>query len=252
MSCYGCYGSLPNPMAGVGYFGGMTGNFGMYGLAPAPINPDPIDPLGLGNMPMYGTPATEAPQYLRTPSIGTPSIVPAPAPIGPIPPAIGPLPTNPILSPPSPTTSLSAPGTLAPSIEPLPVKVSPPNQGPIIPQPKSGTPSGRTNASVSPAAGETPAPLSGSIIIKLPANAKLYVDDNLIKGESSAERHFHSPALEKGSVYFYMVRVEVMKDDKRVTEEQKVRVRAGETTNVSFNHLKSKEQKDPTSVAEAR
>ena len=73
-----------------------------------------------------------------------------------------------------------------------------------------------------------------------------------MKGDASAERHFHSPALERGEVYYYMVRVEVMKKDKLAKEEQKVRVRAGETTKVSFEHLKGKDKKDINSVAEAR
>ena len=95
-SCYGCYGSLPS-LDGVGYSGfAGTGNFGMYGIAHVPINPDPIDPLGLSYpQPTYANPALSAPIYSN----------PATAPL---------VPATPRLNAPSPASPLTTPSPLFP------------------------------------------------------------------------------------------------------------------------------------------
>jgi uncharacterized protein (TIGR03000 family) len=70
----------------------------------------------------------------------------------------------------------------------------------------------------------------------LPADAKLYVDDHLMKSTSS-RRNFHTPELEPGPRYFYDVRIEMVRDGKTVTETRRVVLKAGQEVAVSFTNL---------------
>jgi uncharacterized protein (TIGR03000 family) len=84
------------------------------------------------------------------------------------------------------------------------------------------------------------APASGSarLVIEMPADAKLYIDDNPVK--STAElRQFYTPTLEANQTYFYDVRVEMIKDNKLVTENKRVFVRANDVVRESFKTTKS-------------
>jgi uncharacterized protein (TIGR03000 family) len=71
------------------------------------------------------------------------------------------------------------------------------------------------------------------LVVALPANAKLYVDDNLTKSTSS-RRSFVTPELQPGQSYFYVLRAEVDRDGKTVAQSKKVTVRAGQTVETSF------------------
>jgi uncharacterized protein (TIGR03000 family) len=74
------------------------------------------------------------------------------------------------------------------------------------------------------------------VIVDLPADAKLFVDDQQMKSTSS-RRNFHTPELERGLRYFYDVRVEFLRDGKTVTETRRVVLKAGQEVAVSFSNL---------------
>jgi uncharacterized protein (TIGR03000 family) len=81
---------------------------------------------------------------------------------------------------------------------------------------------------------DTMAPAPATILVSLPADAKLTVDGNSTVS-TSAKRTFVSPALERGKAYSYTLTAEVVRDGKPVAVTQKVVVRAGEETNVSLD-----------------
>jgi uncharacterized protein (TIGR03000 family) len=74
------------------------------------------------------------------------------------------------------------------------------------------------------------------VIVELPADARLYVDDQLMK-TTSARRVFSTPTLEKGQTYYYILRAEVMRDGKTQTDTRRVLVRAGQEIKASFSDL---------------
>jgi uncharacterized protein (TIGR03000 family) len=76
------------------------------------------------------------------------------------------------------------------------------------------------------------------VIIDLPANAKLYVDDRLSRS-TEEQRHFETPELTPGKAYQYDLRVEWTQDGKPVTETKKIVVRAGQITRASFKDVES-------------
>jgi uncharacterized protein (TIGR03000 family) len=73
-----------------------------------------------------------------------------------------------------------------------------------------------------------------TIVVTLPAEAKLLVDGNATTS-TSGRRVFISPALERGMEYSYTLTAEVVRDGKTETRTEKVAVRAGEETNVNIN-----------------
>jgi uncharacterized protein (TIGR03000 family) len=91
---------------------------------------------------------------------------------------------------------------------------------------------------------ETPARL----VVELPADAKLFVDDQLMK-TSSARRIFNTPALQVGQTYYYILRAEVEIDGKPVAETKRVLVRAGEEVKANFAELAAAARKKETVVA---
>ena len=90
------------------------------------------------------------------------------------------------------------------------------------------------------------------LIVELPADAKLYIDDKLMK-TASAQRTFNTPKLEAGESYYYVLRAELQVDGKTITENQRVIVRTGETARASFKELEAvaKRNKDEPPVATA-
>jgi len=70
-----------------------------------------------------------------------------------------------------------------------------------------------------------------TIVVVLPADAKLTVDGNATRS-TSAERTFVSPTLEQGKEYFYTLQAETLKDGNAQVVTKRVSVRAGELTRV--------------------
>jgi len=74
------------------------------------------------------------------------------------------------------------------------------------------------------------------VFVSLPADATLTIDGHATTS-TSAQRTFVSPTLEAGKDYQYTLKAEMVRDGKAVTEIKTVVVRAGETTEVSFDTL---------------
>jgi uncharacterized protein (TIGR03000 family) len=79
--------------------------------------------------------------------------------------------------------------------------------------------------------GEVAAP--ATIVVNLPADAKLLIDDNATTSTTD-RRVFVSPDLKPGKEYHYTLKAEVVRDGKAVTMEEKIIVKAGEETKVSL------------------
>jgi uncharacterized protein (TIGR03000 family) len=79
-------------------------------------------------------------------------------------------------------------------------------------------------------------PNQARLIVELPANARLYIDDQLMQ-TPSGRRTFNSPVIEPGQAYYYMARAEVVIDGKTYTETKRAVVRAGQVTQVTFQEL---------------
>jgi len=86
-------------------------------------------------------------------------------------------------------------------------------------------------------------PSQGTVVVQLPADAKLYVDGQLAP-LTSASRSFVTPDLQTGRDYYYTLKAEATRDGRTVAQSKKVVVRAGAVANVEFGDLRS------TTVAE--
>jgi uncharacterized protein (TIGR03000 family) len=97
-------------------------------------------------------------------------------------------------------------------------------EGPVMPK-AEGTSEIRMEASV-------PANRA-RLIVEVPEDAKLYIDDQLMK-TTSARRNFSTPDLEPGQTYYYMLRVEVTRDNTRHSETRRVLIRPGQEAKATF------------------
>src|SRR5439155_15670339 len=81
-----------------------------------------------------------------------------------------------------------------------------------------------------------PAPATdvARITVRLPAEARLYIDGTLCPLTSDT-RTFNTPALESGRRYFYTMRMEVNRDGQPVRESRRVIVAPGERVDVNLN-----------------
>lgn len=80
---------------------------------------------------------------------------------------------------------------------------------------------------------ETLAPAPATIVVELPADAKLLID-NAATTSTGSSRIFQSPTLNPGKEYHYTLKAEVVRDGKPVKAEQVVTVTAGEITPVKL------------------
>ncbi len=110
-----------------------------------------------------------------------------------------------------------------------------PNAPEMIPPPKTEEKKSGTSSA---------APDRAKVIVQLPADARLYVDDHPIK-TTRDNQAFNTPRLEPGQTYYYEVRAEAVRDGKPVVESKRVLVRAGQEVTVSFPKL----EKDPNGIA---
>lgn len=72
-----------------------------------------------------------------------------------------------------------------------------------------------------------------TIIVSLPADARLIVD-GAPTNSTSDRRTLVTPALEVGSTFVYTMQAEVVRDGRTVAQTQEVTVRGGETSTVRF------------------
>jgi uncharacterized protein (TIGR03000 family) len=73
-----------------------------------------------------------------------------------------------------------------------------------------------------------------TIVVTLPADAKLTIGDTLTQS-TSAVRTFSSPALDRGQDYYYTLKAEVVRDGRTVTTSKQVTVRAGSESRVTID-----------------
>jgi uncharacterized protein (TIGR03000 family) len=90
-------------------------------------------------------------------------------------------------------------------------------------------------------ASEVSEPAPGHVVVNLPEDARLTVDD-VACPLTSARRAFNTPDLQPGRTYFYVLKVEAMRDGQTVTQSKRVTVRAGEETTVEFGELRASRQ----------
>lgn len=91
-------------------------------------------------------------------------------------------------------------------------------------------------AATPPAGSGNPNPATqkaAQLIIEKPADAKVFVDEMPVRSEGTTQT-FSTPALNPSQAYYYMVRVETVRDGKPQSESRRVIVRAGETVQESF------------------
>jgi uncharacterized protein (TIGR03000 family) len=75
---------------------------------------------------------------------------------------------------------------------------------------------------------------TATIIINLPADARLMVDGNATTSTTEV-RTLVTPELVEGATYVYTVQAQVTREGRVMTQTQEVTVRGGETSNVLFN-----------------
>jgi uncharacterized protein (TIGR03000 family) len=79
-----------------------------------------------------------------------------------------------------------------------------------------------------------PGPAPAQITVRLPADARLWVD-NVACPLTSDRRSFATPRLQPGRQYAYTLRAEVRRDGRQVSESRRVNVAAGRQVNVRFD-----------------
>jgi uncharacterized protein (TIGR03000 family) len=74
---------------------------------------------------------------------------------------------------------------------------------------------------------------AAQLIIEKPADARIFVDDLPVRSDGASQT-FATPLLEPNQAYFYVVRVEITREGKTLSESRRVIVRAGQTIQESF------------------
>jgi uncharacterized protein (TIGR03000 family) len=103
---------------------------------------------------------------------------------------------------------------------------------PVIGQAGPGTDNGTMKRNGDGSGGETSA--KARLVVSLPADAKLYIDDKAMKTKS-ARRTFRTPALQPGQTYYYVLRTEVVREGRTYTETKRVLIRPGEVVRARFD-----------------
>ena len=80
---------------------------------------------------------------------------------------------------------------------------------------------------------EVAVPTPATIVVSLPAEAKLLIDDAATMSASNL-RVFASPSLEPGKDFYYTLKGELVRDGRTLTTSQLVKVRAGEETRIEL------------------
>ena len=87
-------------------------------------------------------------------------------------------------------------------------------------------------------AADTSASEAARVTVKLPEDAKLYVDGIPCPLKSSP-RTFQTPKLEPGRTYAYTLKAEVTRDGRTLSETRQVTLRAGKPVTVEFGEMGS-------------
>lgn len=105
--------------------------------------------------------------------------------------------------------------------------------GPVIMEPVPAAP---VPAAPTPVAPMPEKKASANITVELPAGATLYVDGQAVAG-TGATRQFHTPELPAGQAFYYDMKAEIEVGGRKVAEEMKVVVAAGDKVAKSFGQL---------------
>jgi uncharacterized protein (TIGR03000 family) len=89
-----------------------------------------------------------------------------------------------------------------------------------------------------------PKALSAAILVHLPADAKLTVDDHATTS-TSATREFITPPLERGRIFHYTLKAEFVRGGETIRVEKNVPVRADKETTVTLD-LPGAESRGPS------
>jgi uncharacterized protein (TIGR03000 family) len=81
---------------------------------------------------------------------------------------------------------------------------------------------------------EVSAPAPAILVVTLPVDAKLTIDDTATTS-TSATRRFASPVLEPGQNFYYTLKGQLARDGRVFTASRRVTVRAGQETRVSLD-----------------
>lgn len=98
--------------------------------------------------------------------------------------------------------------------------------------------------------GAAPSPNRGTVIVKLPADAKLFAEGKEL-ALTSGERAFVTPELPQGREYNYTFRVEYDRGGRTLSESRTVSVTPGKVSTVEFNEL-AKGDPIPKAMPEAK
>jgi uncharacterized protein (TIGR03000 family) len=81
-----------------------------------------------------------------------------------------------------------------------------------------------------------PAKAPATVVVKLPADAKLYVDGVLCP-QTTPTRTFETPALNPGTTYTYTLKAEVVRNGKTKAESKRIEMVAGKEVSVDFGDM---------------
>jgi uncharacterized protein (TIGR03000 family) len=95
---------------------------------------------------------------------------------------------------------------------------------------------------------QPPSPTRATVVVKLPADARLYAEGRLLQ-LTSAERTFVTPELPTGREYSYTFKVEYDRNGETVALTRKIAVQPGKTTPLEFADLTAKAAPSTTELA---
>jgi uncharacterized protein (TIGR03000 family) len=131
-----------------------------------------------------------------------------------------------------PVQTMIAQRTQTPSLTPLATVAKVDTREVVKQNPKKSDIGGNNESFVSHTVNEKVA----EIVVHLPADAKLYVD-NVACPLTSAKRTFKTPELEPGKKYFYILRAEVVQNGQTVSESLRVFLTPGQQVQAEFTKL---------------
>jgi uncharacterized protein (TIGR03000 family) len=76
------------------------------------------------------------------------------------------------------------------------------------------------------------------VVVNIPADARLFVDDQLMK-TTSEHRVFNTPALEDGQAYYYELRAEVMRNGQKLVQNRRITLHSGEIVETAFPDMRA-------------
>lgn len=83
---------------------------------------------------------------------------------------------------------------------------------------------------------ESLAPTKAKLIVDLPADARLFIDNQPMK-TPAGRRIFTTPNLNRGQTYYYVLRAEVVREGQTVTRTKRVIVRPGQEIRANFREM---------------